>query len=143
MAGEWCRQYIEIIDEYMPPQGQGETLASQIVTAVNKMIYKWFNDGDVYDNTHGMQGWCNDLSSEANWLRLHFGGTCAGILDRIEHDCWKDSQYESILEDLAKTMLDPELLKQYADTPASGSIYDCDGPYRFEEYEDEDEEWDE
>ena len=39
-----------IIDKYMPDIGEGDSLASQMVTAVNKLIYKWYNDGDVYDN---------------------------------------------------------------------------------------------
>ena len=57
-----------ICDQYLPSRGEGDTMASQIVTAINKLIYKWFNDGDVYDNSYFIQGWCNDISSYANWL---------------------------------------------------------------------------
>ena len=42
-------------------------MASQLVTAVNKLVYKWYNDGDVYDNIHSLDNWANDLSSYANW----------------------------------------------------------------------------
>ena len=38
-----------LVDKYMPMRGEGETAASQIVTAVNKLIYKWYNDGDVFE----------------------------------------------------------------------------------------------
>lgn len=46
--------YDEVIELYLPDRGEGKTKATQIVTAVNKLIYKWFNDGDVYDNTYHM-----------------------------------------------------------------------------------------
>ena len=59
-------KFEDIIHKYMPAMGEGETLASQAVTAINKLIYKWYNDGDVYDNRYSLQGWANDLSSYAN-----------------------------------------------------------------------------
>lgn len=39
-------------EKYLPCRGEGETKATQIVTAINKLVYKWYNDGDVFDNTH-------------------------------------------------------------------------------------------
>ena len=41
-----------ICDQYLPSRGEGDTMAEQIVTAINKLIYRWFNDGDVYDNSY-------------------------------------------------------------------------------------------
>ena len=58
-------------EKYLPCRGEGETKATQIVTAINKLVYKWYNDGDVFDNTHYLVGWWNNLSSYANWLEHH------------------------------------------------------------------------
>ncbi len=132
-----------INDRYLPVRGEGSTKASQIVTAVTKLVYKWYNDGDVYDNRYFMDGWCNDLSSYANWLAKY---TDAGeILYRIS-DCTGDSDYEELLKDLADKLLDMEDLEKQ-ETPTEGSIYECDGPFVFEEPEededDEDYEWEE
>lgn len=55
-------------DEYLPSTGEGDTMATQVCTAVTKLVYKWYNDGDVFDNSYGLEGWANDLSSYANWL---------------------------------------------------------------------------
>ena len=131
-----------ICDKYLPWEGEGETIASQIVTAVCKLVYKWYNDGDVFDNTHYMDGWCNDLSSYANWLRKY---TNAGyILDSIEN-VLNDEEYEQMLADLADTLMNEELLAEMAEKEKVGSIYDCNGPYKFvenwEEDEDEDDYW--
>lgn len=68
MAVNWnyFDKFEAITVKYMPDYGEGETIASQAVTAVNKLIYKWYNDGDVFDNTKYLEGWWNDLSSYAN-----------------------------------------------------------------------------
>lgn len=142
MAVNWdyYNKYEDLIHKYMPLQGEGKTMASQIVTAVNKLIYKWYNDGDVFDNTHYMQGWLNDLSSYANWLETYADGA-EKILREIKTTV-SNSEYEDLLYDLARLCLDEKYLAKY-NKPKVGSIYKCDGEYRFEEEDDEDEDDDE
>lgn len=128
-----------VIDKYLPWSGEGDTVATQIVTAVNKLVYKWYNDGDVFDNTCGMAGWCNDLSSYANWL-YRVSDSISSILCGIG-DCNYDDEYEELLKELADLTLNEKFLNQY-NFPKSGSIYNCDGPFKFEEEcEEEDEYW--
>lgn len=141
---EWSsfNKFNDIVDKYMPDSGEGDTLASQIVTAVNKLVYKWYNDGDVYDNVHsGLSGWANDLSSYANWLYKYCKP--AEILKEI-YDINDGSEYEDLLMDLATKCLNVEFLNSM-EKPKQGSIYNCDGPFEFkEDYGDEeDEEYDE
>ena len=127
-------KYGEISDKYLPVRGQGDTLATQTVTAINKLIYKWFNDGDVYDNTYYLIGWANDLSSYANWLVKYMDA--GDILNQIA-DCYTDEQYEGILMALAKEYLQPEKLVHLDAIPARGDIYDCSGIFRYSEGDDE------
>lgn len=128
-------------DKYLPISGEGDTMATQIVTATAKLVYKYFNDGDVYDNTGSMEGWWNDLSSYANWLAEY---TDAGdILDRI-FGCCSDAMYEDILYDMCERLLVPEGLEEWNKKPKVGSIYDCDGDYKFilrDDDEDDEEDW--
>ena len=135
---DYFDRFKEVNNEYLPDRGEGETKATQIVTAVNKLVYKWYNDGDVFDNTYGLDGWCNDLSSYANWL---YDNTeeAPDILNRITDICRGD-EYEELLKDLADVLLDTEFLEKETG-PATGSIYDCEGPFHFEEYEEEEEDW--
>ena len=90
--------------------GEGENMATQLVTAINKLVYKWYNDGDVYDNTFALQGWANDLSSYANWIYKHFNES-KGTLNKIE-TAIHDRDYEFILKDLADNFLDEKLLAE-------------------------------
>lgn len=131
-------KFEEIDEKYLPSTGEGETVATQIVTAVTKLVYKWFNDGDVYDNSYYMTGWCNDLSSYANWLYDNAEGA-AEILDRIKNIS-SDHEYEKLLYDLCELTQNFKYLSKYETMNKAGSIYDCDGPFQFtEDYEDEDE----
>lgn len=121
----------EIINRrYLPSIGQGDNMATQIVTAVNKLIYNWYNDGDVYDNHYFLQGWCNDISDCANWLSEH--AYVGAILDRISV-IDSEEEYELILKDLADTLLCDETLDKFKDRQLTGSIYDCKGNFEFDE----------
>jgi hypothetical protein len=140
MAVEWdyFDRFEEIIDKYMPNRGEGETKASQIVTAVNKLIYKWYNDGDVFDNTGLLSGWWNDLSSYANWLD-EYTDKAWKILRKV-YECHNDGDYEELLKELADTLLEEKYLEEQNEVEKIGTIYECNGRFRFEEIkEDEDE----
>lgn len=134
-------EFKAINGKYLPECGEGENQATQTVTAVNKLVYKWYNDGDVFDNTGALAGWANDLSSYANWLRRYAGA--ADILDRIDR-CFTEGQYEDLLKALADKLLDDEDLERWAKQSKTDSIYEAEGPYRFEWRDDDEEDgWEE
>lgn len=123
-------------NKYLPIRGEGETMATQTVTAVAKLVYKWYNDGDVYDNRYGMGGWCNDLSSYANWLYNNIPYS-RPILLRIKK-CKTDGEYEQILADLTDATHTEEYLSALDTMPKVDTIYECEGPFEFENRDDED-----
>lgn len=132
-------RFDEVCDRYLPIRGEGDTMATQAVTAICKLVYKWFNDGDVFDNTYRMRGWMNDLSSYANWLSSNLK-VAKNILSKIEF-CYIDDDYTNLLYGLCEDILNLECLETLDKLPKTGSIYDCDGPYKFEYFEDEDDDW--
>lgn len=141
VSWDYFDKFTNLIDTYMPSCGEGETMASQICTAINKLIYKWYNDGDVYDNRYALSGWCNDLSSYANWLDKYIN---ASMLSKIS-EIYTEGEYENLLKELADKYLNINYLAEMAQKPKVGSIYDCDGYYKFEDdlewEEGEDEYW--
>lgn len=137
----YYNKFEDLINKYMPDEGEGETLASQIVTAVNKLIYKWYNDGDVFDNVNsGLNGWANDLSDYANWLYKYAPGDAPSILKNI-YGMGDESDYETLLKELADNLLNENLLDSL-EKAKQGSIYDCDGPFEFSIYDEDEDEWD-
>lgn len=128
------------LEKYLPSSGEGETKASQFATAISKLVYKWFNDGDVYDNNYGMEGFANDISSYANWIYKYIDG--GEILKRIEKIGNDESRYENILLDLCSLTCTENKLEKLAQEPKEGSVYECNGPFSMSK-EDEWGEWDE
>lgn len=127
----------------MPPVGDGDTMASQAETAICKLVYRWFNDGDVYDNQYGMTGWWNNISGSANWLANHFPGAKA-ILDRIQEIGNDEDAYTDILYDICRLIYDtPNLLDNLNALPKIGSAYDDPGPYKIVEMDENEYEWEE
>ena len=126
---DYFDKFTPIVNEYIPDQGEGETMASQIATAVNKLVYRWYNDGDTYDYVNGFIG---GLSTYANWLYKYVPET-RNILDSITN-VYNDDEYENILKRLADLTLNEEFLWEYSTESMKNSIYECDGPFSDEEY---------
>lgn len=138
VAWEYFNRFKGIIDKYMEPSGEGATMASQTVTAVNKLVFKWYNDGDVFDNTGKLSGWLNDLSDYANWLYNNVPETQSILLKVSECD---SGDYEHLLKELSNLCLTERFLIKYEEKPKQGSVYNAEGPFVFiEETDDDDEE---
>ena len=50
-----------------------------------------------------------------------------------------ENDYETLLRELADVCLNEEFLKEF-EKPKQGSIYNCEGPFEFSEFDDEEEE---
>ena len=118
-------------------------MASQAMVALNKLVYKYYNDGDVYDNRYRLKGWANDISSYANWLYEYIPET-AKILNNVRR-VQDESGYEDLLKDLTEVICDDQLLADLAVEPKTGSVYNCNGPFEFiedNEYDGDEDDYD-
>lgn len=129
-------EIFENCKKYLPKFGEGDSRGTQAATAINKLVYRWFNDGDVFDNTYGMEGWANDISGSANWL-YKYVEDAAVILNRIEKTYGAD-QYTDLLFDLC-AVVDPQI-PELLDMPKIGNAYDEKGVFFFRDHSDEDDE---
>lgn len=118
--------------KYVPGYGEGKTMASQIATAVNNLVYKYYDNGDVFDNTYHLSGWCNDQSSYANWLYKNTTEEVKQILERIS-EAVTYADYENLLFDLATKMLNKDYLESMSKKKKVGTIYKCGGKFKFVE----------
>lgn len=129
----------------LPARGDGLTMASQAVTACCKLVYKYYNDGDVYDNQYYLTGWANDISGSANWLYKYIPYT-QEILIKIK-DCLTEIEYEHILKELCDCIYIEDRLNALNQEPKVGDAYNEDGPFKFidlvndEDYEYEEEDY--
>lgn len=128
----------ELIEKYLPSRGDGDNQATQAVTALCKLTYKWFNDGDVYDNHYYLQGWANDISGSANWLYNNIPIT-QSLLMEIKY-IHSEKEYEELLDELENVVLKEELLAELEKKSKVGSAYSEHGPFSFDDSIDEDDE---
>lgn len=128
----------ELIEKYLPPRGDGDNQATQAVTALCKLTYKWFNDGDVYDNHYYLQGWANDISGSANWLYNNIPIT-QSLLMEIKY-IHSEKEYEDLLDELENVVLKEELLAELEKKSKVGSAYSEHGPFSFDDSIDEEDE---
>lgn len=144
MAVDWNyyndERFVKLDELYLPMRGEGETKATQIVTAVNKLVYKWYNDGDVFDNTYYLDGWANDLSDYANWLYYYTEDEVQNILNKIK-GCYSEGDYEDLLKELADELLQEDYLAEQNKIEKVKSIYNCDGKFKFVESTEDEEDW--
>lgn len=137
---DYYDKFEELNGKYLPIKGEGSTKATQIVTALSKLVYKYYNDGDVFDNTYYLEGWANDLSDYANWLYYYTTVEVKEILDKIKV-CYTDDEYEDLLKELADTLFDGEYLAEQNKLEKVFTIYDCEGKFKFEEVTEDEEDY--
>lgn len=134
----------EHCERYLETRGQGETMATQASAALNKLIYKFYNDGDVFDWTYHKPTW-NDLSSYANWLYTYLPET-REILEKAVRYGATETDYTIALYELYELVFENhDMLDELNTHPAIGDIYNQEGVFeciwRNDWDDDEDDEW--
>ena len=114
--------YSILTDKYLPSEGQGENKASQLVTATNKIIYGWYNNGDT------ISGDGNDLTSYANWIDRHIKEPEIRKILKDDFIDYIDTCYlDEIILPLIKFVFREDFLEGLAAQEIEGNIYECSG----------------
>ncbi len=96
----------ELFDELVPPSGKADSMAGEIVRATNRIIYRYFNDGDRIGLGYGKET-CN---APARFLLMVGGLKVGDVVSRL----WgldDDEEYRMYLDDLGDAVI--ALLKEH------------------------------
>ena len=52
---KWCSDELEKFSKLMPDKGPAETVEGELVRAISKIIYRWYNDGDYFYTGYGLE----------------------------------------------------------------------------------------
>ena len=114
--------YSILTNKYLPSMNQGENKASQLVTAVNKIIYGWYNNGDT------ISGGDNDLTSYANWIDRHIKEPEIRKILKDDFIDYGDTYYLSeIILPLIRFVFREDFLEGLTSQEVEGDIYECQG----------------
>ena len=130
----------EKFERLVPTTGKADTVAGEIVRAMCRIGYRWYNDGDMIGQGYGKET-CNPA---ARFLGFKVDDATARLLWNLmyEYDRLPDDLYDEKLDDVLAGVLDfldahPEL----ETTPNDEDMFDYENPDEDvddseEEYED-------
>ena len=140
-----CMQYINSLDnefetlrdEYVPGIGMADTVGGEIIRAMDRLVYRWYNDGDRPYNGYGNETCNSSFRYLLSKLRDENGRpNCPNLGGLDEEEYWDG------IADLMQTVKDfldnnPDLFerKNYED---SRSASEEDRRWAEEDEEDED-----
>ena len=134
IKSEYGEKLADLFDELVPASGPAETVAGELVRAVNRIIYRYFNDGDIIDVGYGKET-CNAparyISEIADGSALDYALYSAKAL----HDDWL---YEKALYRLAEETVkyieeNPQLKQEKNETDMWEFMRDSDKCWEEEE----------
>ena len=60
------KRFEELCDRYIPARGKSSTVGGEILRAISRLVYRFFNDGDTVDRYYG--GYYNYLITANKYL---------------------------------------------------------------------------
>lgn len=141
-SGLYQEQYDKLHNELVPSTGKCSTREGEMLRALSRLYYRYFNDGDMVVELMGeyMEG-CSALY--AFGFLYHQAETRERMKELLK--CYDDNSYQSKLEDIANIVIKFIIDKNGNYSPSSNDMFDeCfinDLPVDFEDdedYEDED-----
>ena len=133
-----------LFDEFVPPSGKADTVGGEIVRAINRIVYRWNNDGDQIGFDYGIE----TVNSSYEYLIEN-----DIIIDKFDDYCGKyydgfdEDKYEKFLDQLEKQVINtlhnrPELFDEANEDDSRSSYqYSVEEDTQNQDYEDDDDDW--
>lgn len=110
-------------DLLVPPSGPADSKAGELVRAMMRLLYRDYNDGDVFYEGYGLETCAN----AAEYLCIEIGDPIIDIVETTANKQATDSEYTRALEEMSAIVVDT-LMKnpQLFDTPNEDDYQDTD-----------------
>lgn len=120
-----------LFDELVPHRGKATSVAGELVRAVTRLIFRYYNDGDVFYWGYGLETCASSASYLADrYSSTIYAGQAIGEKYAREYDLsHMDGEYESFLRDISEEVIEdilanPELIAEVNETDSRE--YDAD-----------------
>ena len=130
-----------LFDELVPMSGKSKVVAGEIIRALCRIVYRWYNDGDCIGVGYG-----NETCNPAARYLINYTPSNSGI-PRMVSKLWGKEYDKNDLNRLSELVVDyiednPKL-KDKRNTVDMWDLYDPDEDVDPEQFEDEDDYYDE
>jgi hypothetical protein len=122
-----------LFNKLVAGQGKSETVEGEMLRAINRIAYRYYNDGDKY-----FQGYGTETAGPAHSFLVNANHPLKSAMNRIFNEPISDSEYEQMIKDALDMILDYIESRQGKYTPNNvGDIFDYEP-----EFEDDEEDYD-
>jgi len=123
-----------LYNKLVPGQGDAETVEGEMLRAINRLIYRWYNDGDKY-----YEGYGTETAGPAHSFLVNARHPQREAMNQLFKEFISDDEYEKMLNDILDVILDHIESRQGKYTKNTlGGIFNYEP-----EFEDEEDDYDE
>jgi len=123
-----------LYDKLVASSGKSETVEGEMLRAINRIAYRYYNDGDKY-----FEGYGAETAGPAHAFLIDANHPLKSAMDRIFDEPSGDASYERMLKDALDMILDHIESKQGKYTPNNvGDIFDYTSYFEDEDEDDDD-----
>jgi hypothetical protein len=90
-----------LYDKLVPGNGDAETVEGEMLRAINRLIYRYYNDGDKY-----YEGYGTETAGPAHSFLVNANHPQKAIMNRLFKEFISDDEYERMLKDILDVILD-------------------------------------
>jgi hypothetical protein len=90
-----------LYDKLVPGQGDAETVEGEMLRAINRIAYRFYNDGDKY-----FQGYGTETAGPAHSFLINANHPLKSAMNKIFNEPISDSEYEQMIKDALDMILD-------------------------------------
>ncbi len=122
-----------LYDKLVPGQGDAETVEGEMLRAINRIVYRFYNDGDKY-----FEGYGTETAGPAHSFLINANHPLKSAMIKLFDEPSGDNSYERMLKDVLDMILDHIESRQGKYTKNTlGGMFDYEP-----EFEEEDDDYD-
>jgi len=138
VGGELEKRNEPLYDELVPGQGASDYVEGEMMRAINRIIYRFYNDGDKFWEDYGTEtaGPAHSYLINSDRIPQEIRSKLESIFDEIVH-VYEDEAYTAAVKKALGVVLDYVESKEGNYTEHGEDLFDYDAEYEYEEEEDE------
>ena len=119
-----------LYNELVPGQGDAETVEGEMLRAINRIVYRYYNDGDEYHTGYG-----TETAGPAHSFLVNANHPLRSLVSTLFKT---GTNYEQTIKDVLDAILDHIESRQGKYTPNNEDMFDYEPEFEDNEFEEED-----
>lgn len=119
-----------LYDTLVPSSGNADTIEGEMLRAINRIVYRYYNDGDEYHTGYG-----TETAGPAHSFLVNANHPLRSLVSALFK---KGTNYEQTIKDVLDAILDHIESRQGKYTPNSEDMFDYEPEFEDNEFEEED-----